>query len=153
MKPSILLLPAALLGLASLALGDSPAADRAATATGSADLRVRIIGIRDDSGTVRVALYRGAQAYEANEPSARQSQKATAPAVEFIFVDIPLGRYSISSFHDSNGNEKLDSNFVGLPTEPYGFSRNARGRFGPPSFDDMAFELAEEGADLEIEVR
>lgn len=158
MKTILLALSAALLGFACLAQADSPAPDRSASPAAAdevrrAEVRVRIIGVQDDSGTVRVALFQGEDAYAANEPAARQQVEATPPAVELVFLDVPFGRYSISSFHDRNANEKLDSNFVGLPTEPYGFSLNARGRFGPPSFDDMAFEVGAGGADLEIELR
>ena len=49
-----------------------------------------------------------------------------------------------------NNNEKIDTNFVGVPKAPYGFSRNARGRFGPPAFDDMAFDVGEGTKKMEI---
>jgi uncharacterized protein (DUF2141 family) len=42
---------------------------------------------------------------------------------------------------DSNKNEKLDTNFFGIPKEQFGFSNNAKGRFGPPSFESASFEL------------
>ena len=51
-----------------------------------------------------------------------------------------------------NGNEKLDTNLVGIPSEPYGFSRNARGRFGPPSFDDLAIEVGDDDLSIDIEL-
>lgn len=157
---SIPLLPTiALLVAAGLAEGDptSPPGGSAmspgSAETPRADIRLRVVGIGDDSGTVRVALFGSAEAFEANAYSARQQTDATPPVVELVFADLPPGRYAISCFHDRNANEKLDSSFVGMPTEPYGFSRNARGRFGPPAFDDMVFELGEGGADVEIEVR
>ena len=43
--------------------------------------------------------------------------------------------------HDKNANGKLDSNIVGIPTEPYGASRDARGRMGPPAFEDAAVDV------------
>ena len=43
--------------------------------------------------------------------------------------------------HDVNGNDALDSNIVGMPTEPYGFSNNAQGSFGPPAWQDARFAL------------
>jgi uncharacterized protein (DUF2141 family) len=39
---------------------------------------------------------------------------------------------------------------VGLPTEPYGFSRDAHGNFGPPSFQEAAFALPAEGSQVTI---
>jgi uncharacterized protein (DUF2141 family) len=56
------------------------------------------------------------------------------------------GRYAVSVIHDQNGNGKLDTNLVGLPTEGYGFSRDARGTIGPPGFEAAAFDLPAAGA-------
>ena len=57
------------------------------------------------------------------------------------FAGLAAGRYVIKSFADENGNEKLDTNLVGLPTERYGFSNDAKGRMGPPSFDAAAVKV------------
>ncbi len=61
-----------------------------------------------------------------------------------VVLDILLedGDYAISIFQDLNGNGELDTNFIGIPTEPYGFSNNARGRFGPPNYEDCVFNLS-----------
>ena len=56
-----------------------------------------------------------------------------------VFKGVPKGVYGISAFHDQNNNSKLDTNFIGLPTEDYCASRDARGTFGPPSFGDAKF--------------
>jgi uncharacterized protein (DUF2141 family) len=51
------------------------------------------------------------------------------------------GQYAVAAFQDLNGDEEMNANMFGMPTEPYGFSNNARGNFGPPSFDDQLFEM------------
>ena len=58
-----------------------------------------------------------------------------------LFADLPKGDYAVTAFLDENSNNKLDSNLFGIPTELYGFSRNARGLAGPPSFADAAFRV------------
>ena len=55
--------------------------------------------------------------------------------------ELPAGQYAVGIFHDVNLNNKMDNNFLGLPKEQYGFSNNARALFGPPSYEDAAFEL------------
>lgn len=55
--------------------------------------------------------------------------------------DIPDGTYAIGIFIDTNDNNKMDKNFLGIPKEQYGFSNNAKARFGPPSFEDASFIL------------
>jgi uncharacterized protein (DUF2141 family) len=47
----------------------------------------------------------------------------------------------MKAFADVNGNAKLDKNIIGLPTERYGFSNDAQGRMGPPSFDAAAIPV------------
>ena len=49
------------------------------------------------------------------------------------------GEYAVSVIHDENDNRKLDRNFVGIPTEGIGFSRNPVLAFGPPSFKSSEF--------------
>ncbi len=56
-----------------------------------------------------------------------------------IISNINYGKYGISAFQDKNKNKKLDTGFLGIPKEPYGFSNDARGQFGPPHFQETIF--------------
>jgi len=51
------------------------------------------------------------------------------------------GKYVFKYFHDENDNEEIDTNWIGIPKEGFGFSNNAKGVFGPPSHQKMIFEL------------
>ena len=44
-------------------------------------------------------------------------------------------------FHDKNNDGRLNTWPIGMPSEPYGFSNNARGRFGPASWQAASFEV------------
>ncbi len=57
------------------------------------------------------------------------------------FKNLDIGTYSFKYFHDENDNKKLDTYWVGAPKEGYGFSNNAKGKFGPPDFDKTTFKL------------
>jgi uncharacterized protein (DUF2141 family) len=83
------------------------------------------------------------------------SGSAPAKAGETVVtVDgVPAGSWAVLSYQDENDNGKLDRNVLGIPKEPYAFSRDARGRFGPPSFEDAAFELRDEKAVTTIKLR
>ena len=59
-----------------------------------------------------------------------------------IELKLPYGTYALAIFQDLNGNGKMDTNILGVPTEPYGFSAGAAARFGPPAFDAAAFDVA-----------
>jgi uncharacterized protein (DUF2141 family) len=83
------------------------------------------------------------------------SGSAPAKAGETVVtVDgVPTGSWAVLSYQDENDNGKLDRNVLGIPKEPYAFSRDARGRFGPPSFEDAAFELRDEKTVTTIKLR
>lgn len=69
-----------------------------------------------------------------------------------IPVDAP-GIYTLAVYHDENGNRKFDKNWLGIPVEPFGVSRNPSFLFGPPDFEDSAFKVEESGATLVIALR
>ncbi|MBU3937857.1 MAG: DUF2141 domain-containing protein [Proteobacteria bacterium] len=50
------------------------------------------------------------------------------------FEDIVPGRYAFAVIHDESMNGKLDTNSLGVPTEGYGFSNDAKTWLGAPSF-------------------
>ncbi len=116
------------------------------------DLRVRIQGISEESGFIRVALFANASDFETSKQMAGIFTIARKSGVEVVFANLPPGRYGVSGFHDVNGNEDLDTTLIGIPKEPFGFSRNARGKLGMPSFEDLFVEIGSEDMTLEIEL-
>jgi len=54
---------------------------------------------------------------------------------------VPPGQYAVRLFHDVNGNGQFDTNPFGIPTEPFAFSNNARGRFGPATWEEAVFTV------------
>ena len=69
------------------------------------------------------------------------------------FPNLPFGEYSIAVYHDINGNEKLDTNLFGVPTEPYGFSNNARSKWGAPKYKIARFQLNQSEKIMVIDVK
>jgi uncharacterized protein (DUF2141 family) len=70
-----------------------------------------------------------------------------------ITLDLPPGRYAVMAFHDRNGDGKLNTLPIGLPTEPYGFSNDSRGTFGPPAWGRAVFHLSPAGGRQAIRLR
>ena len=60
-----------------------------------------------------------------------------------INIMLPHGEYAITFFVDSNGNFKMDKNFLGIPKEQYGFSNNVMCIMSVPSFDQAKFTITE----------
>jgi uncharacterized protein (DUF2141 family) len=65
------------------------------------------------------------------------------PSVTHVLKDIPVGKYAIAVFQDENSDGILNKNLFGGPKELYGFSTNKYGKFGPPGYEDVSFEVKE----------
>lgn len=70
-----------------------------------------------------------------------------------VFRNLAPGKYALTVFQDLNGNSELDRNLVGAPTEPYGFSNDARGMMGPPKFDAAAIPFSTEDQRITVKLR
>ncbi len=114
------------------------------------DVTVRFVGLEEGSGEVRAALFVSAEAFEADERADAQLAPVRNGAAELVFTGVSPGTYGISAFLDTNANQELDRSFLGIPKEPYGFSNNARGRFGPPAFEAISFVVSDEPIVVEI---
>ena len=56
-------------------------------------------------------------------------------------------------YHDRNANGKLDTNWLGIPKEPYGFSNGARGILVWPDWDEVKFTTSNAVHELDILVK
>jgi uncharacterized protein (DUF2141 family) len=65
-------------------------------------------------------------------------------------VELPKGEWAVAITQDTNNNDKLDKNFMGIPTEPFAFSNNVRPRLAPPAFDDCKFMVGGAGKIVNI---
>lgn len=104
-------------------------------------LTVIVTNIESDQGTIQVGLYNSKGNF-LNKIYQSISTKAKTGSVKVIFKNVPKGEYAISLYHDTDGNQKLNT-FLSIPTEPYGISNNAKGRFGPPKWEDAKFSISD----------
>ena len=145
-------LPVSFLCTLCLTILISPHASAQDSAVGK--LVIAISGLETDRGFMRVALMNSADSFENDTETFRTAKvKVLDGNATAIFSDVPFGSYAVKAYHDENSNEKLDTNFVGFPTEAFGFSNDALGRFGPPSFEQARFELASLQQQIEIHTK
>ena len=115
------------------------------------DLVVGISGIESIAGELRIAVFDSPEAF-VDEPLVSAVIPVELTTVEWS-VRLPAGRYAVAVIHDEDTSGELNTNFLGMPSERYGFSNQARGRFGAPSFEDASFELAAGTRPRMVEVR
>lgn len=122
-----------------------------APANETAGLEVRINNLKAADGKVVIALFDSEESYlkkPVDEQSVKISDDLEAVA---RFSSLKPGHYAVAVYHDKNSNGDLDTRFGMIPKEPYGFSNDARGTFGPAKFSKAAFEVSSQ--DLNIDVR
>ena len=125
-----------------------------ANAEDSGSIEIVVHGLKNDAGTVRLALANSKKNHLLNaRPYQDAETEINDKRATWVFENIPYGDYSIRLFHDENGNKKLDTGPFGIPKEPYGYSKNARGRFSAPAWEDAKFKLDAEQLRAPIAVK
>ena len=105
-------------------------------------LSIHISGISKIKGSLFIAIFRPTDDF----PVFGKQFKGIVKEVEgksqnYNFDDLPEGKYAVAIYQDANRNKILDKNLLGIPTEIYGFSNNARRTFSAPSFQEAKFKL------------
>ena len=108
-------------------------------------ITLMIEGVDDPVGEIRIAIFDSENRYLEN-PSLADVVPASQTKIEWQIENLAYGQYAIAVYHDKNKNGKLDTNMLGIPLEEYGFSNNARGRFGPASWSQAKFTVNERNA-------
>lgn len=100
------------------------------------ELQLRVAGIEPNSGPVRVAIFAGAESFPNHESATvKVSFVSESASADERLGNIPDGPIAIAVYQDLNNDGQLNRGTFGIPVEPYGFSNNAKGSMGPPSFD------------------
>lgn len=107
-------------------------------------ITVTVNGLKSTDGLVRVGLF--AEASWAGDPAFSAEAPIVDGAATLTLRAPAPGRYALKVYHDVNNDGGLNRAAYGMPTEPYGFSNNADGRFGPPTFGVAAFDVTADGA-------
>lgn len=138
------------IGLISILILTLSSTNRFAVEKGN--LIVIVHKIRNHSGQMGFLLFNSKEGFPNHPEKALVSAfiKVVADSIEHTFINIPLGSYAISAFHDENNDKKVNSNFLGIPKEGIGVSNNIKGSFGPPKFDDAKFDFARSAQTINI---
>ncbi len=120
MKPTRILLST----LAALAL--------TASASAQTCTDVEVQNVRPEQGTLMLAAYESADDFN-KKSVAMLRLRAGAETMKFNLCVPSNGPVALMLYQDLNDNNKLDTNVMGIPSEPWGSSGKASG-FGPPTW-------------------
>lgn len=114
-------------------------------------LTVTISNIPNNKGELYIGLFNDADNFPNKDNTYKYVIVQAMKGSVSVSFDVPYGNYAVSVFHDANENGILDTNFLGAPTEYYGFSNNARSTFSAPSFKDCEINCPD-NSDITIEL-
>nr|WP_246438888.1 DUF2141 domain-containing protein [Novosphingobium piscinae] len=114
-----------------------------------------VSGLRNGRGLVRACLTTNVALFPncKDDPQAHKLEVPAAPGQVLLdFGKVPPGTYAFALIHDENANGRIDTALM-VPREGFGFSRDAKVRFGPPRFSAAAFAVTDGPVRQTVRVR
>ena len=107
----------------------------------SGSLELKVENIRQKDGTIWVGLYQSSEDFLDREQAILLAARVDRTgSINITLPNLQHGKdYAIALFHDLNDNGELDTNWLGLPSEPWAFSGEPRTRLRLPRFDEVRF--------------
>lgn len=119
----------------------------------AATLEVEITDIRSTEGQLMVAVHASAEGWDGKAaPAAAQLHAPSGDSALLRFEGLAPGSYAVQVMHDQNGNGELDSNFMGMPIEGYGFSNNPE-VMRKATFEEARVEVGEGETRIQLRLR
>lgn len=115
----------------------------------AATLTLNLENVEVNKGEIRIAVFNSKETFT-KKASHVMSAASLKEKVSVTFENIPVGEYAVMLYQDTNGNEDLDTNLLGIPNEPWGASLNGTRIFGAPKWADVKFDVPEAGAQISI---
>lgn len=107
----------------------------------SGTLILKIEGLKNSEGTLRIAYVDSEERYKKKQFNNAIIILPEQNKGEWVMYNLPFGEYVFGLHHDKNGDDKFNT-FLGIPTEPFGFSNNVKFRLGFPKYKKTAIQFA-----------
>ena len=110
----------------------------------ASDLTVNVESIAKTQGTIVLGLFDEAT-YNGDGAVDGANLKVEGNDVSVTFEGLEPGEYAVKLYHDVNDDGEMNTNPFGMPTEPFAFSNDAKGRFGPAKWNAAKFTVGADG--------
>ena len=115
---------------------------------------VQVSNFENDKGVCRACLFNTEASFNGEGKPVQCVQTLISNKTSrLVFTNVVSGVYAVSVFHDSNNNNKFDKNFLGIPKEGYGASKNKLPFASAPSFNENKFSIDTGTTTLKIRLR
>jgi uncharacterized protein (DUF2141 family) len=115
-------------------------------------LSIKISNIQNKGKTLYVGIYRAGDEFPEFNNFWKNTKVTTTGNEMTVEFEVPYGDYAVAISHDLNGNGKLDKNFFGYPSEPFGFSNNFKPTLSSPDFSNCKFTFSQQSNSLTIKL-
>lgn len=120
-----------------LSFGDKPA-----THGFAGNLLIDLENVKTAQGIIWIGIYDSEENYMIKERAIVEGVNVTQTgSIQINIPDLQYGTYAIAIFHDINGNGELDRNLIGIPSEPYAFSKKPKSKWRLPRFHEVKFDF------------
>jgi len=118
-------------------------------------VNISVAGVHSSDGLVAVSLYADDQSrFLAHHGAIFTGRFPAHQGITQTCMFVPRpGVYAFATYHDENGNKKLDRALTGLPTEGFGFSNNPETFMGIPAFTSVRIALPKTNLGATIRLR
>lgn len=127
--------------------------DKTPTNGATHTIEIKVTGARSNLGVYALAVFDSEDRFQRRAEAVKSTTLPAQDAASWSIDALPPGEYAVAVFHDENENGNLDRHALGFPLEPYGFSNNARGKFGPPTYEQVKFQVGDTPVQLEIQLK
>lgn len=123
-------------------------------ASSQGTISVRVSNFENNRGSCIVCVYDNAKSF--SEKGGKPVQCLTIPiagkTAAADFENMKPGAYAVMVIHDANNNRKFDNNFLGIPKEGYGASKNNLPFAAAPKFEENKI-LVTDGATTQCSIK
>lgn len=117
-------------------------------------LTVVIVGLENSRGDIQIGLFNSEESYKGKKEKYKGTIiKIKDRKAKWTVNGVPYGTYAIKAFHDENSDDKINTNFIGMPIESYGFSNNVTSFWRLPGFNEAKFQINSSATKIEIKLK
>ncbi|MEL7120946.1 MAG: DUF2141 domain-containing protein [Bacteroidota bacterium] len=117
-------------------------------------LSIEIENIKTSEGTIWLGIYDSEKNFLVKEQAIVEGYEVNQSGNMLIEIDgLDFGAYAIALFHDQNGNGVMDQNILGIPSEPFAFSKKPKSKWRKPKFSEVSFHFESNKQLLETKLK
>ncbi len=105
---------------------------------------IEITNLRNKDGNVLISVYKDQQSFDDEKPAFTKKivkKDLINNGVIKAKLSLPEGTYALAMLDDENLNGEMDSNWIGMPKEGFGFSNYIFEKLRKPTFEEFRVAL------------